>query len=138
MFVIAEFENANDILVLLKDAIQLCEMAAISRDSYIPVNIEPDRNRVRTSNDLQQFCEKSIGNRKIIFGDVVFGYLHNNDARIRCFWSCSPSEKLVIRQKFGRLKQSKLARTGDKHEHADPKYKARRRWIAKCLSEPRH
>src|SRR5438874_9094559 len=138
MFVIAEFENANDILVLLEDAIELAQLAAISRHRYISVNIQPDRNRLRTSNGLQQFCEKSIGNRKIIFGDVVLGYLHNNDARIRYFWSCSPSEKFVIRQKFGRLKQSKFARTGDKHEHADPKYKGRHRWIAKCLSEPHY
>src|SRR5438552_10984527 len=135
---IAELENPNDVLLLPKYAIELRNFAAVSWHSYITVNIQADHHRFRVRNRFKHLCEKIVGNWTIIFGDVVLGYLHNDNARIRRFRPCSPGQKCVIRQKFGGLKQPKLARTGDYREDTHGKHEARYRGIAKYSSEPLH
>jgi hypothetical protein len=101
---IAEFENPNDVLVLLEDAFQLCELAAISGHSDIPVKIEPDRNWSRARDGLQQFGKKIIRNREIIFSNVVLKNLHQEDAWVCRIRSCSPGQEFIVRQKFCGLK----------------------------------
>jgi len=138
VFVIAEFENPNDVLVLPHYAVELRNFAAVSWYSYVAVNIQADCHWFRGGNRFKQLCEKIVGNGKIVFGDVFLGYLYNDNAGISRFLASSPGQKFIIRQKFGGLKQPELPCTGDKHEHTDPKHEARHRWIAKCSSEPHH
>src|SRR5262249_27576128 len=135
---IAELENPNNVLVLPKCAIELRNFAAVSWHSYVTINIQADRHRFSDGNRFEYLREKIVGNWEIVFGDVVLGYLDNDNPRIDRFRACTPSQKFVIRQKFHGLKQSELTRTGDNCEDPDPKHKARHRWIAKCSSEPLH
>ena len=137
MFRIPELENPDDVLILPQNAIELGKLAAISRDSYITVNIEPDRHWLRSRNGLKQFCQKIVGDRKIVFGDVVLRYLHNNHTRIRRLRPYSPSKRFIADQKLRGPQQPKFTRACDKREYADGDDKTRDSWVAKCSPEPR-
>src|SRR5262249_201588 len=113
-------------------------MAAISRHGHITVNIKPDRNWFRARNGLQKLGEQIVGDRKIIFGNIVLRNLHNNDTRVGCWRWWWRGEKCARRQKFSGLKQPNVTRAGDDGEHANTEHKARDPWVAKCSSEPLH
>src|SRR6266496_781189 len=113
-------------------------MTTISWDSYVAVNIKPNCNRVRVGNGLQQLRKKIIRNREIISGDIFFRNFYYNNARVRGGGSGSPREEFVVSQKFDRLKQAQLARSGDECENADSKHKAYYRRVAKRSSELCH
>src|SRR5438477_9186647 len=100
-------------------------MGAISRHSYVTIKIKPDRYWLRRRNGFEQLRKKIVRDRKIVFGNVVLRYLHDNDAPIHRIRSCSPDEKFVICQKFSRLKQPEVARTSKHREHASAEHKAR-------------
>ena len=104
MLRIAEFENSNDVLIVLENAIQRSEMAAISRHRYVAVNIEADRNWFSALNSLEESGKKIIGDWEIVFSNVVFRYLHNDNARIGRPRARSPAQEFVVCQKFDGLK----------------------------------
>ena len=135
---ITEFENANDILILFQDAIQLCNTTAVSRNRDIAVKIEPNCSRFCRSDALQQFGKKIVGDWEIILGDIVLRYFYDADAWIRGRCTRSPEKKFVVCQKFRRLKQSQLASASHEGEHANAEHEARHPRVAKCSSEPRH
>src|SRR5438552_15552697 len=59
IFVIAKFEDPDDVQVLPEYAIEFCKVAAISRHRHIAVNIEADRQWFPGFDGLQQLCKQT-------------------------------------------------------------------------------